>query len=482
MLRKFLSTAICISLITCSMTACGKQVELEEESSGSLTSSESQSGDYQNFTAPEKGEQIVIMTIKDMGDIKIKLFPDLAPTGVSNFVELAKQGYYDELIFHRVIKNFMIQGGDPKGNGTGGDPASGITFSDNDFSDKLTHVSGAVAYANSGATSTNGSQFYIVTGEKYDEATLTQMEQYYGQTYSQGFKDLYSTVGGAPYLDGGYTIFGQVFDGLDIVYRIQEASTDANDKPYDAVVIESVKVAEYDGSEVKWYISDYDPIPEAQPVETVNFNQPAKDEEVIVMNIKDRGTVKIKLFPEQAPEGVENFIGLAKQGYYDGLTFHRVINEFMIQGGDPNGNGTGGESIWGGKFDGKTSKELSHFSGAIAYANSGATSTNGSQFYIVTGQVYESATLDTLVEQYGLSYTDKTKEYYTTIGGTPFLDGGYTVFGQVFDGLDVIYDIQTTETDSSDKPVEDVIIESVTVEKYNGTDEMKWFISDYQAE
>lgn len=257
MLKKILLTVLCFSLLSCSMTACGKEVELKESSSEISASDNLKKGEYVNFTAPEKGEQIIIMTIKDMGDIKIKLFPDLAPTGVKNFVELAKNGYYDELIFHRVIKNFMIQGGDPKGNGTGGNPAEGITFEMGDASPYLTHVSGAVAYANSGSTATNGSQFYIVTGEKYDDNTLSQMEQAYGLVYSDSFKEMYKNLGGAPWLDGSYTIFGQVFDGLDIVYQIQNVSTDASDKPYDSVVIESVKVAEYDGEDLKWYISDY---------------------------------------------------------------------------------------------------------------------------------------------------------------------------------------------------------------------------------
>lgn len=259
MFRKILLSVLCASLLACSMTACGKEVELKEssDSQSSFVSADLQTGEYVNFTAPEKNEQIVIMTIKDMGDIKIKLFPELAPTGVKNFVELAKQGYYDELIFHRVINNFMIQGGDPKGNGTGGNSAEGIAFEAGDASPYLTHVSGAVAYANSGSTATNGSQFYIVTGEKYDDNTLSQMEQAYGTTYSDSFKKMYKEIGGAPWLDGGYTIFGQVFDGLDIVYQIQNVATDASDKPYDAVIIESVKVAEYDGGDIKWYISDY---------------------------------------------------------------------------------------------------------------------------------------------------------------------------------------------------------------------------------
>jgi len=210
----------------------------------------------------------------------------------------------------------------------------------------------------------------------------------------------------------------------------------------------------------------------------VNYTAPKKGEEVIVMTIKDRGDVKIKLFEDEASKGVENFIGLAEKGYYDGLTFHRIINEFMIQGGDPLGTGMGGESIWGEKFEGGTSKKLIHLRGAIAYANSGSTSTNGSQFYIVTGEDVTDETFE-LYAQNGYTFTEEAQKLYKENGGTPFLDGGYTVFGQVYDGLDIVMDIQTTETDPSDKPVEDVIIEKVTVEEYDGED-VKFYMSDYE--
>ena len=210
----------------------------------------------------------------------------------------------------------------------------------------------------------------------------------------------------------------------------------------------------------------------------VNYIAPEKGEEVIVMTIKDRGDVKIKLFEDEAPKGVENFVGLAEKGYYDGLTFHRVINEFMIQGGDPLGTGTGGESIWGDKFDGGTSKDAIHLRGAIAYANSGATSTNGSQFYIVTGEEITDETLE-LYAANGFTFSEEAIELYKENGGTPFLDGGYTVFGQVYDGLDIVMEAQKVETDANDKPVEDLIIEKVTVEEYNGED-VKLHMSDYK--
>lgn len=210
----------------------------------------------------------------------------------------------------------------------------------------------------------------------------------------------------------------------------------------------------------------------------VNYIAPEKGEEVIVMTIKDRGDVKIKLFEDEAPKGVENFVGLAEQGYYDGLTFHRVINEFMIQGGDPLGTGTGGESIWGDKFEGGTSEKAIHLRGAVAYANSGATSTNGSQFYIVTGEDITDETLE-LYAANGYTFSEDVIELYKENGGTPFLDGGYTVFGQVYDGLDIVMEAQTVETDASDKPIEDLIIEKVTVEEYDGED-VKFHMSDYE--
>lgn len=219
---------------------------------------------------------------------------------------------------------------------------------------------------------------------------------------------------------------------------------------------------------------------ESSNASIANFTAPEDGEQIIIMKIKDKGDVKIKLFPEYAEKGVENFVELAKEGYYDGLTFHRVISDFMIQGGDPLGTGTGGESIWGGKFDGGTDSHLIHASGALAYANSGSTATNGSQFYIVTGSVYGESDLDQLTSYYGITLSDEAKNIYTTVGGTPWLDGSYTVFGQVFDGLDIVYDIQTVATDEgTNKPLEDVIIESVTVGEYDGG-ELNWYISDYE--
>ena len=188
------------------------------------------------------------------------------------------------------------------------------------------------------------------------------------------------------------------------------------------------------------------------------------------------GDFEIKLATDYAPKTSANFIKLVQQGFYDGLTFHRVIDNFMIQGGDPKGDGTGGESIWGGKFDGGVDDSLIHVRGAVAYANSGGTNTDGSQFYIVTGGAVSMDTLKQYEEHGDGSYTKEQKELYTTIGGAPWLDGKYTVFGQVVDGLDVAITISEQETDSNNKPYTSIIMDSVTVEPYDGS-ELHWYAS-----
>ncbi|MBO5330611.1 MAG: peptidylprolyl isomerase, partial [Anaerotignum sp.] len=118
-------------------------------------------------------------------------------------------------------------------------------------------------------------------------------------------------------------------------------------------------------------------------VDTTNLQAQAPEEgEEIAVITTSKGVVKMRFFPEEAPKAVENFKTLAKDGYYDGLTFHRVINDFMVQTGDPKGDGTGGESCWGEDFETEVSERLHFYRGAVAMANAGP-DTNGSQFFIV---------------------------------------------------------------------------------------------------
>ena len=224
------------------------------------------------------------------------------------------------------------------------------------------------------------------------------------------------------------------------------------------------------------------------------------------------GDIEIMFFPEEAPKAVENFLTHAKDGYYDGISFHRVIEDFMIQGGDPNGTGSGGESIWGTPFEDEFSNNLHNFNGALSMANAGPT-TNGSQFFIVQAsdpmdvasldsmadtmysEMLMTAALDRIdvkateldqeeLELYVVAEQAKLDELlkagtpddfkasvqpvmdkYAEVGGTPHLDNMHTVFGQVIGGMDVVNAIAAVEKASGDKPVEPITILSIEVKE-----------------
>jgi cyclophilin family peptidyl-prolyl cis-trans isomerase len=159
---------------------------------------------------------------------------------------------------------------------------------------------------------------------------------------------------------------------------------------------------------------------------------PGPSDETAVMKT-NMGTITLRFYPKQAPKTVANFKGLAAKGYYDGITFHRVIDGFMIQGGDPTGTGYGGESLWGGKFADEIDPNLVfNRPGILAMANAGP-DTNGSQFFI-------------------------------TQVATPHLNGKHTIFGEVITGMDVVNAIAKVRTDQNSKPVKPVVIESLTIE------------------
>lgn len=158
---------------------------------------------------------------------------------------------------------------------------------------------------------------------------------------------------------------------------------------------------------------------------------------IVTMEIKDRGTIKIELYPEIAPNTVNNFISLVKKGYYDGLKFHRVIRGFMIQGGDPLGKGTGGPGYGiKGEFTSNGFKnDLLHTPGVISMARSMAPNSAGSQFFLMTSN-------------------------------SPHLDGQYAAFGKIVEGLEIAMDIEKIKTGFGDKPKDDEIMEKVTVETF----------------
>ena len=172
----------------------------------------------------------------------------------------------------------------------------------------------------------------------------------------------------------------------------------------------------------------------------------------------NHGDIVIQLFPEEAAMTVENFVRLAQKGYYDGVTFHRVISDFMIQGGDPEGTGAGGQSIWGHNFEDEFSNELFNLRGALSMANAGP-NTNGSQFFIVQNKNMPKRFIQQLRDA---QYPEEVVKAYKQ-GGTPWLDHRHTVFGHVTEGMDVVDEIAKVAKDGNDKPLEDVVITTVEI-------------------
>ncbi|WP_040203876.1 peptidylprolyl isomerase [Neobacillus jeddahensis] len=246
-MRKNLQTMMTVLAIVLVLAACGTSSKKEESQSNTKTpepKTEQKEGDGQvtNAVYPQlttevaENEKLVEMETS-MGSIKIKLFPEYAPKAVENFVKHSEEGYYDGLIFHRVIKDFMIQGGDPEGNGTGGESIWGKPFED-EFSTNLYNVRGALSMANSGSN-TNGSQFFIVQSTSLDSSMKEEMDK---AGYPKEIIDAYDKNGGTPWLDHRHTVFGQVIEGMDIVDKIADTPVGAQDKPKEDVLIKKIKV------------------------------------------------------------------------------------------------------------------------------------------------------------------------------------------------------------------------------------------------
>jgi len=191
------------------------------------------------------------------------------------------------------------------------------------------------------------------------------------------------------------------------------------------------------------------------------LDKPISGETIATMKT-NMGDIKIRLFSELAPKTVENFTTHSKNGYYNGLIFHRVIKDFMIQGGDPTGTGCGGKSIWGDKFEDEFCVDLHNLRGALSMANAGP-GTNGSQFFIVQAQEVDPGLISQMAMLGDRGFPAETVENYKAVGGTPWLDFKHTVFGQVYEGMEVVDAIANVKTGRGDKPVEDVIINSIEI-------------------
>lgn len=205
----------------------------------------------------------------------------------------------------------------------------------------------------------------------------------------------------------------------------------------------------------------------------------AQDKPVRVKIETRLGDIVVRLYDE-TPIHRDNFVKLVKEGYYDGTLFHRVIRNFMIQGGDPNSKGAAADAELGTgspdyTLEAEIREGLYHKRGALAAARKGdevnpERRSSGSQFYIVWGRTYSPRQMEFLQERMQLEHpetgglTEKQREVYSTVGGTPHLDGQYTVFGEVEEGLDVVEKIQNEQTGLGDRPVEDIPVRMVMME------------------
>lgn len=203
------------------------------------------------FIQQNSTKQTMVIISTSFGDMKIKLYNE-TPQHRDNFIKLAKSGFYDGLLFHRVIKQFMIQGGDPNSkNAAPGQPLGsggpGYTVPA-EFNPALFHKKGALSAARLGdqmnpQRASSGSQFYIVQGKPASDQELAMTESRLGIKYTEEQKNIYKTLGGTPFLDQNYTVFGEVVEGLDIIDKIAAVATAPGDRPYEDVRF-TVKVIE----------------------------------------------------------------------------------------------------------------------------------------------------------------------------------------------------------------------------------------------
>lgn len=199
----------------------------------------------------------------------------------------------------------------------------------------------------------------------------------------------------------------------------------------------------------------------------VNAQKSKKVKEILIEFETTEGVMLVKLY-NQTPLHRDNMVKLVKEGYYDGLLFHRVIKSFMIQGGDPDSKNAKPGQMLGQGGPGYTVPaeiidSLIHKKGALAAARMGdqvnpTKASSGSQFYIVQGRAFNENELNSMSARSGIKYNDAQKQLYATLGGVPHLDGGYTVFGELVTGFDVLDKIGNTQTGAGDRPVKEMKI------------------------
>ncbi|XMB87008.1 peptidylprolyl isomerase [Mycoplasmatota bacterium WC44] len=347
--------------------------------------------DYQNLpyygfikeTNPE-----VTIVFSDKSEIKIQLFPEIAPNTVNNFLALAEDNFYDGIIFHRVIENFVMQGGDPDGTGMGGADYNIVgEFIQNGINNTLQHHRGVISMARSQKLNSASSQFFLVHAD-------------------------------SNFLDEAYAGFGGILEGFDVLDKFSTAETDQNDRPLEEIKIKDVIV----NKKIVSYAKPVTLSKEYYAAETyLDTNNPR-----VEITFDDDQVIELELFPEVAPTTVENFIKLINEEFYNGLTIHRVFKDFAILGGDPDGDGSGGsdETIFGEFKENAFNNNLTHQRGVISMFRTEEKNSGSSQFFIIT---QDTQTLDGDYAAFGfiisgLDVLDSINEIETDDSGNPSSD------------------------------------------------------------
>lgn len=362
-MKRLISLLLCFVMLF-SLAAC-KGDEAGSTPTGYITDAEKQE------IVDSLGKVYVEISIKEYGKLRLELYPDIAPVTVKNFIGLADAGFYNGLIFHRVIEDFMIQGGDPDGNGTGGsDETIYGEFSSNGVANSLKHTRGVISMARSQENNSASSQFFIC------------------------HKD-------ASHLDGSYAAFGRVTAGMAVVDAVAQATTNSSDKPLKDVVIEYVKRVDS---------------PEIASVKAE-------------MKIEGyEGVISLELYPDLAPQTVNAFTSLAKSGYYDGLTFRKIMKDTYLQGG----KGDTDKVVFGEFSANGVENTLTHERGVISMARGKDVNSGKDQFFICLAEMKSS-------------------------------DGSRAAFGRVTAGLEILDKVSAVEVDEENNPIEEVKIEYIKI-------------------
>ncbi len=394
-MKKKLLSALFLSACLLAFAACGKKdgdSDTKGTSDAGLLTQESD--------GLLSGQHNVEIEIENYGTVALTLDADIAPVSVTNFINLAEADFYDGLTFHRIINGFMMQGGDPDGNGTGGSVQNiQGEFASNGIANNLAHTRGVISMARANDPNSASSQFFIVHED-------------------------------SPHLNGDYAAFGWVTSGMDVVDAIcattpvidYNGTVLAKNQP----VIKDVRVLGQvtDATHTSGNGSQ-------STIPSVDSNLLTRDSEGLLsgkhnieIEIEEYGTIALTLDADIAPVTVTNFINLVEDGFYNGLTFHRIIDGFMIQGGDPLGNGIGGSdrNIQGEFSENGIENNLAHTRGVISMARANDPNSASSQFFIMHAD-------------------------------SPHLDGAYAAFGQVTSGIEIV----------------DAICENTPVADWNGT-------------